>query len=38
MSDSDPTDDTDPIVTESDLDWNEYDHGERAFRRKQLGA
>ena len=38
VNDSAPTDDTDPIVTESDLDWKEYDHGKRAFRRKQLGA
>jgi len=37
MSDSDGTDDSDPVVSESDLDWDEYDHGERAFRRKQLG-
>ncbi|MEF8786716.1 MAG: cupin domain-containing protein [Haloarculaceae archaeon] len=24
-------------VNESDLDWNEYDHGDSAFRRKELG-
>ncbi|MFC7142544.1 cupin domain-containing protein [Halosimplex aquaticum] len=28
----------DPVVTASALDWDEYDHGDRQFRRKQLGA
>ncbi|WP_415382421.1 cupin domain-containing protein [Halosimplex sp. TS25] len=33
------SDSTEPaVVSESNLDWDEYDHGERAFRRKQLGA
>ncbi|WP_436924025.1 cupin domain-containing protein [Halosimplex amylolyticum] len=30
--------DQNPIVSETALDWDEYDHGDRAFRRKQLGA
>lgn len=34
MSDSDG----DPVVSASDLDWDEYDHGGRRFRRKQLGV
>ncbi|WP_123537510.1 cupin domain-containing protein [Halosimplex salinum] len=34
MSDSDD----DPVVSESDRDWDEYDHGTRQFRRKRLGA
>jgi uncharacterized cupin superfamily protein len=25
------------VASESDLDWDEYDHGDRQFRRKQLG-
>ncbi|QLH83921.1 cupin domain-containing protein [Halosimplex pelagicum] len=29
--------DPDRVVSESDLDWDEYDHGDRRFRRKQLG-
>lgn len=34
------SDDSDPdrVVSESDLDWDEYDHGERQFRRKRLGG
>ncbi|QLH78968.1 cupin domain-containing protein [Halosimplex rubrum] len=34
------TDGSDPdrVVSESDLDWDEYYHGERQFRRKQLGV
>jgi uncharacterized cupin superfamily protein len=28
----------DAIVSESALDWDEHDHGDRQFRRKQLGA
>jgi uncharacterized cupin superfamily protein len=27
-----------PTVNESDLEWTEADHGETAFRRKQLSA
>jgi len=40
MSDSDSGggSDDDCLVAESDLDWDEYDHGQRQFRRKQLGA
>ncbi|ELZ25472.1 cupin 2 barrel domain-containing protein [Halosimplex carlsbadense 2-9-1] len=40
MSDGDATDggSDSPVVSESDLDWDEYDHGERRFRRKRLGA
>jgi len=30
--------DTDPVISETELDWEEYDHGDRCFRRKQLGA
>jgi uncharacterized cupin superfamily protein len=26
------------VVSESDLDFDEYEHGQRTFRRKQLGA
>jgi len=34
MSDRDSA----PVVSAADLDWDEYDHSERVFRRKQLGA
>jgi uncharacterized cupin superfamily protein len=27
-----------PTVNEADLDWDEYEHGEAAFRRKELSA
>ena len=40
MSDSDGADedrDETPVVSVSDLDWDGYDHGQRQFRRKQLG-
>jgi uncharacterized cupin superfamily protein len=35
---SERTDATDLVVSDSDLEWSEEDHGERQFRRKQLGA
>jgi len=40
MSDGDATDGEQHslVVSESDLDWDEYDHGQRRFRRKRLGA
>ncbi|QPV62338.1 cupin domain-containing protein [Halosimplex litoreum] len=30
--------DSDPVVSAADFDWDEYDHGEREFRRKRLGG
>lgn len=37
MSDSDATAEQ-PAVAETDLDWDEYDHGHRQFRRKRLAS